>query len=100
MDAIDVKEPSRGLGAADAAVWDDVVRIVAGRAPVSVALGELLSAGIEERAEAAIAPICLAKIGLAGCHPERGWLCALAASFERCSVELRQCPWPMPIGLW
>jgi uncharacterized protein (UPF0264 family) len=41
-DLIDVKEPSRGsLGAADAKVWREVSRTVAGRTPVSVALGEL-----------------------------------------------------------
>ena len=39
---IDVKEPARGaLGRADDAVIADVVRAVAGRAPVSAALGEL-----------------------------------------------------------
>ena len=42
-DLIDVKEPRRGaLGAADPAVWKDVCRAVAGRVPVSVALGELV----------------------------------------------------------
>ncbi len=39
---IDVKEPSRGsLGRADDATIDEVVRVVAGRRPVSAALGEL-----------------------------------------------------------
>jgi uncharacterized protein (UPF0264 family) len=39
---IDVKEPSRGsLGRADDATLAEVVRVVAGRAPVSAALGEL-----------------------------------------------------------
>ena len=41
-DVIDVKEPGRGpLGRADDAVIADVVRLVAGRRPVSAALGEL-----------------------------------------------------------
>jgi uncharacterized protein (UPF0264 family) len=41
-DVIDVKEPSRGsLGAADRRVVEDVVRVVANRAPVTVAGGEL-----------------------------------------------------------
>jgi uncharacterized protein (UPF0264 family) len=41
-DLIDVKEPSRGaLGRADAATIASVVQAVAGRAPISAALGEL-----------------------------------------------------------
>lgn len=41
-DLIDIKEPSRGsLGRADTATIDSVVKAVAGRAPVSAALGEL-----------------------------------------------------------
>ena len=40
-DVVDVKEPARGaLGAADPAVWAAVLRECAGRAAVSVALGE------------------------------------------------------------
>ena len=71
-DWIDVKEPSRGaLGRADLEVITKVVRTVAGRRPVSVALGELndetisiirqLPKGLE-----------LVKVGLAGCamHPD------------------------------
>jgi uncharacterized protein (UPF0264 family) len=42
-DLIDVKEPSRGaLGAADPETWRAVCDAVAGRVPVSAALGELL----------------------------------------------------------
>ncbi|MBL8792960.1 MAG: hypothetical protein JNM56_03580 [Planctomycetia bacterium] len=44
-DLIDVKEPNRGpLGRADDAVIADVMRTVAGRKPVSAALGELPAA--------------------------------------------------------
>ena len=40
-DLIDVKEPSRGpLGRADAATIRDIVEVVAGRVPVSAAMGE------------------------------------------------------------
>jgi uncharacterized protein (UPF0264 family) len=40
-DIIDVKEPNRGsLGMADSATIQDIVKLVAGRVPVSVALGE------------------------------------------------------------
>src|SRR5690242_18461623 len=43
---IDVKEPARGsLGRADAATLTDVLRMVAGRRPVSAALGELPKEG-------------------------------------------------------
>jgi uncharacterized protein (UPF0264 family) len=73
-DLIDVKEPRRGaLGPADARVWREVLRAVAGRVPVSAALGELLDDGICERAADA-AGLRFAKFGLAGCHSRRGWL--------------------------
>jgi (5-formylfuran-3-yl)methyl phosphate synthase len=81
---IDVKEPERGaLGRADDAVIADVVRAVAGRAPVSAALGEL-----RDRPEASL-PSCLGslsyvKCGLAGVarddSPE--WPAELAALAE------------------
>ncbi|MCI0381219.1 MAG: (5-formylfuran-3-yl)methyl phosphate synthase [Gemmataceae bacterium] len=42
-DIIDVKEPARGaLGRADGAVIADVLRVVAGRSPVSAAMGEIV----------------------------------------------------------
>jgi uncharacterized protein (UPF0264 family) len=42
VDLIDVKEPRRGaLGAADPAIWREVLALVEGRVPVSCALGEL-----------------------------------------------------------
>ena len=65
VDLIDVKEPARGsLGAADPATMDAIVRQVAGRRPLSVALGELtepaaLSAAFAGRVK-------FAKFGLAG----------------------------------
>lgn len=73
-DLIDIKEPRHGaLGAADADVWQDVRRVVAGRAPVSAALGELLEDDVLSRARAA-AGLRYAKFGLAGCHSRVGWL--------------------------
>jgi len=73
-DLIDVKEPRRGaLGAADAGVWHEVRRCVAGRAPLSAALGELLEDEAEDRAAAAFG-LRYAKFGLAGCHDTSGWL--------------------------
>lgn len=73
-DVIDIKEPSRGaLGPATPFVWDEVRRVVAGRRPISVALGELLDDNIDELA-AATAGCEFAKIGLAGCHGSAGWM--------------------------
>ena len=71
-DLIDVKEPSRGaLGAADAATIDSVVAHVAGRVPVSAALGELLSAN---RLEASLGGrVSYAKFGLSGCLGANDW---------------------------
>jgi uncharacterized protein (UPF0264 family) len=71
---IDVKEPRRGsLGAADPEVWQQVAALVGRRAQLSVALGELLEDGIGDLAAAATG-FPFAKVGLAGCHDEPGWL--------------------------
>jgi uncharacterized protein (UPF0264 family) len=63
---IDIKEPARGaLGAADVAIWRDVIAAVDGRTPVSAALGEL----IDDECFA-LAPhsqmLALVKVGLSG----------------------------------
>jgi hypothetical protein len=77
-DLIDVKEPARGpMGAADAQVIVDVVRRVAGRAPVSAALGDVgdpptRREAIEGRRDA-IAGLALAKLGLAGAADVYDW---------------------------
>ncbi len=68
-DLIDVKEPSRGpLGRADDATVLAVVRAVAGRRPVSAALGELLDASLPPPA-----PLRFRKWGLAGCGARPDW---------------------------
>lgn len=69
-DVIDVKEPHRGaLGPADPQVWRDVLSAVAGKVPVSVALGELadLSQSSEawEQISDALIGVRWAKLGLA-----------------------------------
>jgi uncharacterized protein (UPF0264 family) len=74
---IDVKEPRRGsLGQADAKTVDAVVRFVAGRCPVSAALGEL----VEEPRPPAGAGLAFAKWGLAGCGRLADWRERLAAA--------------------
>ena len=76
---IDVKEPARGaLGRADDATIADVVRVVAGRAPVSAALGELRD---EPRAKtpACLTSLTFVKCGLAACATEDGWRSELDA---------------------
>ena len=73
-DLIDVKEPRNGaLGAAEPAVWGEVLRTVAGRVPVSAALGELLDEDVCELAAQARG-LAFAKLGLAGCQKRDGWL--------------------------
>jgi len=76
-DLIDVKEPSRGaLGAADPSEIAAVVRAVAGRAPVSAALGELNDVlGDRERRAGWTIPggVSVFKIGLAGCRDNFKW---------------------------
>src|SRR5262245_14847126 len=65
---IDVKGPARGaLGRADDHVIRDVVQCVAGRAPVSAALGELRDLTTDLSIPSGIAFI---KLGLAGCARE------------------------------
>ncbi|QDU98055.1 (5-formylfuran-3-yl)methyl phosphate synthase [Lignipirellula cremea] len=64
-DWIDVKEPRNGaLGAADPIVWREVAAVVAGRTPLSAALGELTSPGAFTAAD--LADVQYAKVGLAG----------------------------------
>jgi uncharacterized protein (UPF0264 family) len=73
-DIIDVKEPSRGpLGPADPEVWQAVRSEIAGRAPCSVVLGELLTDPAIELAPQT-AGFTFAKIGLAGCAHQADWL--------------------------
>jgi hypothetical protein len=73
-DLIDVKEPRYGsLGAADPAVWDEVRQAVAGRTPVSAALGELLADFRDESLEQAEG-LSFAKVGLAGCTATSDWM--------------------------
>jgi uncharacterized protein (UPF0264 family) len=70
-DLIDVKEPGHGpLGKADSGVIRGVVEAVAGRVPLSAALGELL-----ELHRGAVLPkgLAYAKVGLSGCAPCRDW---------------------------
>ena len=70
-DVIDVKEPNQGsFGAADDDTISAVVRAVAGRAPVSAALGELVDLIDSPNGNAPrtlVDGVSLFKIGLAGC---------------------------------
>ncbi len=69
-DLIDVKDPARGpLGRADEDVMVAVLREVAGRRPVSVALGELL----EHSKTIPANGFAYAKWGLAGCGANPNW---------------------------
>jgi uncharacterized protein (UPF0264 family) len=76
-DVIDVKEPSRGsLGAADAETIAAIVAAVAGRAPISVAAGELLdwpATNCTQFIDAVAERVSYVKFGLAGCIDEHNW---------------------------
>ena len=66
-DVIDVKEPARGpLGAADPAAWDAVLAAVAGRVPVSAALGEAAQWENAAAVPAVPAGLAFVKLGLRG----------------------------------
>jgi (5-formylfuran-3-yl)methyl phosphate synthase len=72
-DLIDVKEPARGaLGAADGAVWLDVLAVVARRVPTSAALGELADSPALP-SHPALQGFNFAKLGLAGCGDQPHW---------------------------
>jgi uncharacterized protein (UPF0264 family) len=82
---IDVKEPARGpLGRADDHVIAEVVREVAGRAPVSAALGELLD-DFGEELPAATADLAFVKWGVAGAgaRGDPAWWWDLAEEADR-----------------
>ena len=93
---IDVKEPSRGaLGRAEGSVWGEVLEAVAGRAPVSAALGELVEWG--EGADPGTGPtadprrkipglggLSFLKLGLAGEALRPDWPEALGLSERVC----------------
>ena len=88
-DWIDVKEPKRGaLGAADPETIRSVLETVAGRAPVSVAVGEFQ----EVQSEQLLEPIVQAgtaawKLGLAHCGLDRNWARRWHALINRCGSQ-------------
>ncbi len=74
VDLIDIKEPQRGaLGPADPSVWQEVLDAVAGRVPVSCALGELTE--IRDGNSASIPRgMRYLKVGLAGAVKLPNWI--------------------------
>jgi uncharacterized protein (UPF0264 family) len=88
-DLIDIKEPSRGsLGAADLSVWDEVLRIMAGRVPVSVALGEFVD-GYKPHALDRLSGVSYAKVGLAGCKNLLNWRTKWLAAMRQWPAGVR-----------
>jgi uncharacterized protein (UPF0264 family) len=84
-DLIDVKEPSRGpLGRADDATILAVVRQLAGRRPVSVALGEWLDASAPPPAG-----VQYVKWGLSGCGRRSDWSQRLARDIRELAGDCR-----------
>lgn len=75
VDLIDLKEPSRGaLGSVASAVVDEVVEFIAGRVPVSVALGELAELPSDPGPALAISRgVVYVKAGLARCAARSDW---------------------------
>ncbi len=77
---IDVKEPVRGaLGRADDEAIADVVRVVAGRTPVSAALGELSDIPSAKMPDC-LSSLAFVKCGLAGYATDDGWRSELDAA--------------------
>ena len=87
-DLIDMKEPLHGaLGAVDAGTMQGIVAAVAGRVPISAALGELH--GPVSRVLPAQLPkeVSFAKFGLAGCAGCADWPALLKSSLARLPAE-------------
>jgi uncharacterized protein (UPF0264 family) len=82
-DLIDIKEPRAGsLGAAAPETIAEIIRVVAGRRPLSVALGELATGFVDSHLVAL--EIQFAKLGLAGCATRA----TLAADWQRALSQL------------
>ena len=81
VDLIDLKEPNAGaLGRVADSVAAEVAGLVAGRAPLSMALGELSDYFPTDKALAPVRAlgaipigVGFVKLGLAGCGPRRNW---------------------------
>jgi (5-formylfuran-3-yl)methyl phosphate synthase len=94
-DVIDVKEPSRGpLGAADHETIADVVRAVNGRAPVTVAAGELVEL-VSARARKVLRPlpdgVSFVKIGLSHCGSSCDWQAQWRATIGSLRISSNPC---------
>lgn len=90
---IDVKEPANGpLGRAEEPTLAEIVRVVAGRAPISAALGELLE-DFGEELPAATADLAFVKWGLAGCgaRSPSAWWWDLAEEADRLAALFPFC---------
>ncbi|MBY0229303.1 MAG: (5-formylfuran-3-yl)methyl phosphate synthase [Gemmataceae bacterium] len=95
-DLIDVKEPSRGaLGRADDAVIEAVLDAVAGRLPVSAALGELAE-GAERSACAE--RLAFLKAGLAGMR-HRDWAGMVGRAVPCAYADFDRAAAPIPLAV-
>jgi uncharacterized protein (UPF0264 family) len=92
-DLIDVKEPLRGsLGKADDEVIAAVVREVAGRRPVSAALGELAQRPDLAQVSVPHFGVCAVKFGLSGYHDNEEWQEPIS-SIRSCVVAVAYADW-------
>lgn len=89
---IDVKEPAHGsLGRANDDVIVEVAHVVAGRRPISAALGELRDA-LSENLPPTELPLAYVKWGLAGCRDTGdAWIPKLDNAMRRFREQLPRC---------
>lgn len=89
-DLIDIKEPRKGsLGAASLETVREIVRQVAGRKPVSAALGDL-SATRDVGELAAVSGLQFAKLGLAGTAGLQRWRQDWRDALDRMPAEVKR----------
>jgi uncharacterized protein (UPF0264 family) len=87
-DLIDVKEPRLGsLGRAGDQIIREVLDVVSGRAPVSIALGDLSEF---DSSISIPSGVSFAKIGTAHCRDDASWTIRYRAAFESFPKDVRR----------
>ncbi len=89
VDLVDLKEPTAGpLGAVPPELWSAIQKAVGGRAPLSVALGELADPTLADRLPKTTG-FTFAKLGLAGMASRADWRERWRDAWSRLPADVR-----------